>query len=256
MTFRGDGPELPSGPCTRQPASPQETEGAATGPGVPGPPRLGEAGRTLPRSFRRQPASISISGLQRREQAQFWWFTWLWAPRGPQAEPSASQAHPIIRPSLVLRVPGPPPGHLQPAQWVHTRPWQASPSPLLHPAPAEKAQRRARPTAHTPNRGVCLPRPARGAGLVQCRVPLGGSLPGQQALPCVPGPREQHSLQAGPGPSTPGGEPQGASWAHCPGGPWQCHTGGGPSGPKAPHGRSCLHVLIACPGPARGTAQT
>lgn len=130
MTFRGDGPELPSGPCTRRPASPQETEGAATGPGVPGPPRLGEAGRTLPRRFRRQPASVSISGLQRREQAPCWWFTWLWAPRGPQAEPTASQAHPTIRPSLVLRVPG----HLQAAQWVHTRPWQASPSPLLHPA--------------------------------------------------------------------------------------------------------------------------
>lgn len=31
---------------------------------------------------------------------------------------------------------------------------------------------------------------------MQCRVPLGGSLPGQQALPCVPGPREQHSRQA------------------------------------------------------------
>lgn len=132
-SLRGDSPELLGGPCTHQPASPWETEGVATGPRAPGPQRLGEVGRTLPRSFRRPPASILTSCLE-AERAQFWWFTLLRPPCGPQTEPTASQEHPLIRPSLGLRVPGPPPGHRQPAHWVHMRPWPASPSLPAPPA--------------------------------------------------------------------------------------------------------------------------
>lgn len=88
-SLRGDSPELPGGACTHQPASPWETEGAAAGPRAPGPQRLGEAGRTHPRSFRRPPASILTSCLE-AERAQFWWFTLLWPPHGPQTEPTAS----------------------------------------------------------------------------------------------------------------------------------------------------------------------
>ena len=193
---------------------------------------------------------ISTPSLQKHEQARFWWFTLLWAPHGPQTEPTASQAHPLIRPSLVLRVPG----HLQPAQWVHTWSWQASPSPPPPPALQRKHSAGPVPQPRHPTAGsVSRVQPEElvwGDAVCPWRVACPAS------RPCCASPQQQHSLQAGPGPSAPGGEPQGAGWAHCPGGPRQCHAGGGPPGPEAHRGRSRSHVLIACPGPAGGTAQT
>lgn len=171
--MRGDSPELPGGPCTHQPASPWEMEGAATGPRAPGPQRLGEAGRTRPWSFRRPPASTLTSCLE-AERAQFWWFTLLWPPHGPQTEPTTSQAHPLIRPSLGLRVPGPPGPHVALASF---------PQPACTAGSVEQAQCRPCPTAQTPNCGVS---PASSQRSWSGAMPSthGGSVPGQQASPC------------------------------------------------------------------------
>ena len=51
------------------------------------------------------------------------------------------------------------------------------PQPACTAGSVEEAQCRACPTAQTPSCGVCLLRPARGAGLVRCCLPMGVACP-------------------------------------------------------------------------------